>query len=80
MDSFNPAAVAVIIGIVRGIVAVLQQYTKIDVTSVLGVVLSLIVGIILGFLHYFGLTIETGIIAALTGTGVYQLAKKVGNS
>lgn len=78
MENVNLTAVAVIIGVVKGIVSVLQVYTKVEVNTVFGVILSIVVGVILGLLGYFGLTVETGIIAALVGTGVYQVAKKVG--
>jgi len=78
MDQINIVAVAAIIGIVKGIVSVLQVYTEVDVNTVFGVLLALVIGIILGFFHVFGLTIETGIVSALVGTGTYQLAKKVG--
>jgi len=71
------SAVAVIIGIVRGVTLALDK-TKFPMSSLVGFVLSLITGIVLGLMHYFGLTVETGIVAALTATGVYQVAKKVG--
>lgn len=74
----NLIAIGVIIGVVRGINVSLQEFTKVNVTSTLGFVLSLATGIILGILGYFGLTIETGIISALAATGTYQIAKKIG--
>ena len=78
MEGINVVGIAVIVGVVKGIVSVVQEYTKVEINSVYGVVLSLGVGVILGFLGLFGLNLETGIISALAGTGVYQLAKKVG--
>jgi len=80
MDQLNLVAIAVIIGIVKGIVSVLQTYTSVDVNTVFGVLLALVVGIVLGFFHVFGLSVETGIVSALVGTGTYQLAKKVGGN
>ena len=80
MDQLNLVAIAVIIGIVKGIVSVLQTYTSVDVNTVFGVLLALAVGIILGVFHVFGLSVETGIVSALVGTGTYQLAKKVGGN
>lgn len=73
----NLTAVAVIIGVVRGVTLALAQ-TKFPLSSLVGFVLALVTGVVLGLLHYFGLTVETGIVAALTATGVYQVAKKVG--
>ncbi len=73
----NLTAVAVIIGVVRGLTLGLDQ-TKFKVTSIIGFVLALVTGVVLGLLHYFGLTVETGVISALVATGVYQTAKKVG--
>lgn len=73
----NLTAVAVIIGVVRGLTLGLDQ-TKFKVTSIVGFVLALVTGVVLGLLHYFGLTVETGVISALIATGVYQTAKKVG--
>lgn len=80
MEAFNVVAVTVIIGVVRGFILTLEQFTKVNVNSILGFGLSLLVGIVLGSLGYFGLNIETGIISALVATGTYQLAKKVGSN
>jgi len=73
----NITAVAVIIGIVRGIILGLEK-TKFPVTSLVGFILSLAVGVGLGLLGYFGLNVETGIVSALVATGTYQVAKKIG--
>lgn len=73
----NITAVAVIIGVVRGITLGLAK-TKFQATSLVSFVLALITGIVLGLLGYFGLNVQTGIISALVATGVYQTAKKVG--
>lgn len=77
---FNVVAVTVIIGVVRGVVLTLEQFTKVNVNSILGFGLSLLVGVVLGFLGYFGLNIETGIISSLVATGLYQTAKKIGGN
>lgn len=42
-------------------------------------VLALFAGIVLGALHFFGLTIQSGIIVALSSSGLYRAAEKVGN-
>lgn len=73
----NIQAVAVIIGVVRGVILGLEQL-HFTTTSLVGFLLSLATGVVLGLLGYFGLTVETGIVAALIATGVYQTAKKVG--
>lgn len=73
----NITAAAVIIGVVRGVVLGFGQM-NVKVTSLIGFILALIAGVVLGFLGYFGLNVETGIVTALIATGVYQTAKKVG--
>jgi len=69
----NLQAVAVIIGIVKGITLGVPELKPLH-----AFLISLALGVVLGLLHYFGLTVETGVVAALTATGVYQVAKKVG--
>lgn len=73
----NIVAVAVIIGVVRGIVLGLEQ-AGVKTTSLIGFFLALATGVVLALLGYFGLTVETGIVSALIATGTYQVAKKVG--
>ena len=73
MENFN--AIAVIIGVVKGISLGVPQ-----ITSLQAFLLSLVLGIVLGLLNYFGLTVETGIVASLSATGLYQVAKKIGGS
>ena len=41
-------------------------------------VLALLVGIILGMVHLFGLTVESGIVVALASSGLYRVGEKVG--
>jgi len=77
MEAFNIAAVAVIIGTVRGVILGLEQL-NVKTTSLIGFLLALGVGIVLALLSLFGLTVETGIVAGLTAAGTYQIAKKVG--
>ena len=76
----NLTSVAVIIGVVKGITTALGEFTSVKISSVVGVVLAVATGVVLGLLGYFGLTVETGIVAGLTATGVYQVAKKVGGN
>ena len=73
----NLTAVAVIIGVVRGVTLGLEQL-NVKTTSLIAFCLAVATGVVLALLNQFGLTIETGIISALVATGVYQTAKKVG--
>ena len=78
----NLQAVAVIIGIVNG-VRLLQEGNESTPKSYWGFVLflvALIVGIILGLMHMFGLTVEMGIVAALASSGLYRVGEKVGGN
>lgn len=74
----NLTAVAVIIGVVRGVTLGLEKLDFVRLSSLLGFVLAVVTGIVLGLLGFFGLNVETGVISALVATGVYQTAKKVG--
>lgn len=69
---------AVIIGIVRGLTLIPQSQFKID--GFVAFLISLSLGVLFGLFNQFGLNLETGIITALSATGVYQIAKKVGDS
>lgn len=64
---------AIIIGIVNGV-----RLASDKITPFIGFLVGLFAGILLGAFGFFGLTIETGIVAALAASGVYQVAKKVG--
>jgi len=74
----NLTAVAVIIGVVRGVTLGLEKLDFVKLSSLLGFVLAVVTGIVLGLLGLFGLNVETGVISALVATGVYQTAKKIG--
>lgn len=39
---------------------------------------ALIIGVVLGVMGYFGLNIETGIVAGLGSSGLYRIGEKVG--
>lgn len=81
MDSIgNIEAMAVIIGIVNG-VRLLKEGMSSNPQNYWGFILfctALVTGITLGFLHMFGLNIETGIVVALGSSGVYRVGEKVG--
>lgn len=70
----------VIIGIVNG-VRLLQEGNKSNPKNYWGFaffVCALVAGIVLGYLHYFGLTVETGIVAGLGSSGLYRVGEKFG--
>ena len=69
---------AVIVGIVNGVRLIPQKYF--EVNSFVGFLLSLALGLGFGFLGFFGLNLETGVITALAASGLYQFAKKVGGN
>lgn len=73
----NLTAVAVIVGVVRGVTLGLEQF-NVKTTSLIGFLLAVVTGVVLGVVGLFGLTLESGIVSALVATGVYQVAKKVG--
>jgi uncharacterized membrane protein len=70
----NLQAIAVIIGIVNGI-RLLQAQNK---WGFIFFCCAVGVGLILGALHFFGLSIETGLVAALASSGLYRVGEKVG--
>ncbi len=66
-------AVAVLIGLVNGV-----RLFKENRESFVYFVLAVVVGLVFGFVGYFGLTVESGILAALASSGLYKVAQKVG--
>jgi len=67
----NAIAAAVIIGIVNGFRLLKEQ----DKWGFIFFILALVTGLILGALHWFGLTLETGLVAALASSGLYRVAQ-----
>lgn len=72
----NVQAIAVIIGIVNGVTLAKDP----DRWGFILFIIALGVGILLGALRLFGLSLETGIVAALASSGVYKVAQKVGGT
>lgn len=70
----NIQAVAVIIGIVNGV----RLYKEEDKTGFILFIIALLVGALFGFLGYFKLNIESGIVASLASSGLYRFGEKVG--
>jgi len=67
-------ASAVIIGLVNG----LRLFTDGDKKGALLFGAAVVAGILFGSLHFFGLTVETGIVAALASSGLYRVGEKIG--
>lgn len=76
----NLQAIAVVIGIVNGIRLLKEGMDKSPKTywGFIFFAITLAVGIILGFLHLFGMTVESGIVIALASSGLYRVGEKVG--
>lgn len=66
---------AAIIGFVNGVRLLKAK----DYWGFIFFAIALVTGIVLGALHLFGLTIETGLIAGLVSSGFYRVAEKVGS-
>lgn len=66
-------AVAVIIGLVNG-VRLLKENDK---WGFIFFCLALVAGLVLGALGWFGLTLESGLVAALASSGLYRVAQVV---
>lgn len=66
---------AAIIGIVNGV-----QLLSPKIVGFYSFLLSLGLGVIFGMFHVFGLTLETGIVVALSSSGLYKVAQKMGGS
>jgi hypothetical protein len=70
----NLTAIAVVIGIVNGVILFHEARDRFYYF-----LLALVVGLGLGFFGYFGLTPETGIIIALASSGLYKTATRIGS-
>ncbi len=73
----NIQAIAALIGVVNG-VRLLFDDPDPKHKSFIYFILAVVAGVVFGALHWFGLSIESGFVAALASSGVYQVAKKVG--
>jgi len=71
---------AVAIGAIIGIINAIQRQVP-QVTGLIGIGLSVILGIVLGYFNYLGVSgIENGILTGLGASGVYTVAKKIGGN
>lgn len=68
----------VIVGVVNGFRLLQEGYKTQNFWGFLFFVVALATGIILGFFHYFALTVETGIVAGLGSSGLYRIGEKFG--
>lgn len=69
----NLQAMAAIIGLVNGI-----RLFEENKRSFVYFIIAVVTGLVFGYLHFFGLTVESGLVAALASSGVYKVAQKVG--
>lgn len=72
----------VIIGIVNGFRLLKEgmDSTPRNYWGFIFFVVALVTGLLLGALHLFGFTTESGIVVALGSSGLYRVAEKVGNN
>ncbi len=67
-------AMAVNIGIVNGV-----QLLSPKVKGFISFAIAMVLGIVFGFLHWFGLSgVEVGIVAGLASSGLFKLTQNVG--
>ena len=71
---------AVAIGAIIGIInAVQRQFPQ--VTGLIGIGVSILLGIALGYFNYLGVNgVENGILTGLSASGVYTVSKKIGGN
>lgn len=70
----NVLAIGLIIGLVN---VVKMQFPTLP--SLASFLLSVVVGVALGFLHWYGVTdIQQGVLIAFVASGVYKIATKAG--
>ena len=74
----NLQAAAVIIGIVNGVRLIQEGQKTKNYWGFILFAVALIVGVVFGLLGYFGLTVQTGILAALASSGLYRVGEKFG--
>ena len=77
----NLQAIAVIIGIVNGF-RLFKEGAESSPRNYWGFaffMLALLTGLIMGFLNWFGLTPESGIVVALASSGLYRVSEKIGS-
>jgi hypothetical protein len=74
----NLQAMAVIVGIVNGVRLLKEGQASKDYWGFILFAIAMAVGIILGALKMFGLTIEMGIVIALASSGLYRIGEKIG--
>ena len=72
----NVIAIGVVVGIIN---AVQKQFPQ--VAGIIGIGLSVVIGVVLGYFNYLGVNgIESGIIVGLASSGAYKLATKIGGN
>lgn len=72
----NVVATTAIIGLINAVKAQFPQ-----VTGLIGVGLSVVLGVVLGFFNYLGVNgLENGILVGLSASGLYTVAKRIGGN
>lgn len=66
--------ITVIVGLVNGV----RLLNAPQATAFVLFILAVVLGLVFGLLHLFGLNVETGIIAGLASSGLYRLGQVVG--
>lgn len=75
MEGLNAVqAGLVIVGIVNGVRLLHEK----SFWGFLFFLIALASGVLFGFLGYYGLTVETGIVAGLGSSGLYRIGEKIG--
>lgn len=69
----NLPAIAAIIGFVNGC-----RLFQTDRAGFAYFLIALIAGLLAGWMHLFGLTVEMGLLAGLASSGLYRVGQKVG--
>lgn len=67
-------ATTVIIGVID---AVKKQFSQVQ--GIYGIALSVVLGAVIGYFNFAGVEgVEQGIVAGISASGIYKVAKKVG--
>lgn len=68
-------SMAVITGVVNGI-----SLASPKINSFVKFCIAIALGLVLGYFHAFGLTLELGLVTALASSGLYKLTQNLGGS
>lgn len=72
-------AVTVITGLTNGIQLGFEKYSTTPIKGFISFVIAMILGLVFGLLHWFGLSgPEVGLVAALVSSGLYKFTTNIG--